>query len=814
MRSLARERTFAAVAVISIATGVGATTALFSVVNALWLRPLPVHAPERLGLVYSRPAAGQEGAVLPGISLRSGRALQTLSGLEGVAYQLQPVSPLLEWTKPHLMLASTEIIESLAVSHAYFSVLGVPLLGRGFVEAEEDADAMVAVLSGPFATQLYGSAQAALGKDVVTTRGALTVIGVAVKQFRGARLEDRVDIWIPLGSVTRFSHYPAELIATLGVTPIVRLKHGVQWTDVAPAVRDLTGGRGHIRPLSDVRFLVRSDGSLVRQEELLTVLWVTTTLIMFAGCTNLAAVLLARAERRSHEIAVRSSLGASPRSLVGLILLENFCLVIFATPIALAIAMVVCDLLGRHTMPGGLPLALIDLSVDWRVAVFAFGMTCGGVVLAGVMPLRYATRRNVTGVLATTKGGGDRTATLTRQWLLGVHVALSVALLTGAATLVGRIAALLHSDQGIATTKTFVVGVSPSFAEYAVIGDGGQSRQERDFHALSDRIGGLPGVAFVSYGAVPFPSPGGGTTRDVRSTDDSVASALLVNGGPRYAAAIGARIIEGRDLSESDLGVAPRPSPTPNRQPDMIPGAIVELSAARQLWPSTSAVGKTFRVSGRLVQVVGVFDELLPSASTRLSVPLVVVGRRVSAEVGQALPQILVHTSSTVSDVEVSLSTMASEAFAGRPRARVKRLDRVVREALANEYMGATVFAGFGTAAAVLGVAGIYGMVSFVMARGRRDIAIRMALGASRSSVTLSSLRQPLLPVSLGILGGLGIARAGSGLLDSSVLGLEAIPLWPYVASAGVFVVAAAAAAWTGSRGVRQIAVFEALRTD
>jgi predicted permease len=813
LRALARERTFTIVAVVSVATGVGATTALFSIVNALWLRPLAVSEPERVGFVYSRPVrGGADGERLPGMPLRAARDFRHLPGVKGVAYQVQPLTPLLEWTRPRVVLASLEELESQAVSADYFDLLGVRVTGRSFVAAESEGDAGEAVIGAALARRLFGSTAGALGQLLPTTRGPLTVVGVAPDPFRGPRLGDRVEVWMPLAAVVRFSHFPDDMIDTLGVAPIVRLAAGARWADIAPRVGELTSGRGHITPLSDVRFLIRSDGALVRQGALLSVLWITTALIMCAGCTNLAAVLFARAERRRHELAVRMSVGASRRDLVWLVAGEGVLLSAAAVPVALLIAWGVIEGLSRFALPGGMPLAHLGLAIDWRVAAFAIAMTILGVALAGIMPARCATTRGVAAELARTRGGGDRTSVRIRQVLLATHVALSLTLLTAAATLVGKVAVLLRTDQGLSIRHTFIVSVAPSFAEYAIASGNGAARQEQDYAALVERIAMLPGVDVVSHGGAPVPVDRDAALREVRSPGTSVAiPALVVPGGPRYAAAVGARLVEGRDLSRADLGQTRRPGRAEDR--DAPPaGVLIELSAARRLWPDAPAVGRTLEIGGRTVQVVGVVDDVLAAGKASLQLPLVVVGREVSAEVGQRIPAIVVRAAAEQTPLAGQLEALAREAFLGRPVVEVRRVDALIQDAMANEYIGAAVFSGFGTAGAVLGVAGVYGLVLFVVARARRDLAVRSFLGATDAQLTLSAIRQPMLPVLLGILAGMGLSHAGARLLDASIVGLDGVAPWAHAAAGGTFFAAAAIASWYGARGIRGITLGDALR--
>lgn len=816
LRQLRRDPVFVAMTVVSLALAVGANTSIFSIVNAMWLRPLPIAQPDRVAVLYDRPAAAA-GQLLPSAAWGSARALEDLPSLKGVTYQVFPLTPLGDWMAPRVVLSSGVELETAAVTHNYFHVLGVTVLGQGFSRNEDSDDTGTAILGETLARARFGSAAAAIGQVLSTSAGPLAVAGVTPRNFSGPRLGDRVDIWIPFGAIQRFAKVPPEVSAVLPVTTFVRLADGATWEDVDPRAVARTGPRYHLRPLNDVGSAIRGEATLTHRQQLRSMLWITMLLVLLAGCTNLTASALARAERRRHELTVRVALGATGAALGRLMAAELAVLCLVGLPIAMLVASGLTAALSRYTLPGGIPIAALRPEFDWRVWTFAAIATTLGFIAASIGPMALALRGGTFTRLSSSRGTGTPRATRLRQLLLAVHVALSLVLLTAATSFVRRVVLLTQTDQGLSIERTVFVSVDPSLAEYATQSDDGAGRKVQDYFAYLERLRNLPGVERVTYGSPPYPASGMSHASTLVLDGQAVqGETVLIPAGPDYLAAIGGRLVEGSDIAPVDLApeLNAKGTPSGSGTAAAFPGVLIEASLASRISPAWSPVGRTLQIFGRSYRVAGVFADVLDTLPGRFGAGVVVVAADVSGSMMQQLPDVVIRLSPDTRPMTGVIEKLGQEVFAGRPKVKAIPLRHLLEEMLGGEYIGATLFGWFGTTAVGLAVVGIYGLVAFMAARSRRELAIRLALGAPQARLARALMRTALVPAAGGMAAGVLLSLVTWRALDASIVGLDRIAVSDHATAIATLTAVSVLASALGAAALRKVSVCDVLRTE
>jgi MacB-like periplasmic core domain len=244
---------FRTVGITSLALGVGANSAIFSVTSSLWLRHRGILEPSAVGTVLFRPTVGTDGALMPSATMRECRVLESMASAS-VAFEVYARSADSRWMNPTVTLATGEHLRTTTVSHAYFIVLGVGLRGQGFQPEDDLSDRRVAVASQQFASTHFPSQTEVVGHTVATRQGDVTIIGVAPREFLGTRLGDATDLWIPLGALSSFSAAPEDARAFIPLAPIVRLRPSGSWRAVQTELDQLTHGRALAFSLASLQF--------------------------------------------------------------------------------------------------------------------------------------------------------------------------------------------------------------------------------------------------------------------------------------------------------------------------------------------------------------------------------------------------------------------------------------------------------------------------------------------------------------------------------------------------------------------------------
>ena len=762
VRRLLKSPGFTLVAVASLALGIGANTAIFSLVNTVLLRPLPVERPGRL---VSVSVVGKDDSMLafsyPTYKDYRDRGGEVLAGL--FAERLAPMS---------LSRGdSNERVWGYLVSGNYFEVLGVGAArGRTFTPEEDRAalSAPVAVLSHACWQRRFGADPSVVGRDVQLNGHPFRVVGVMPEGFSGTEIVYTPEVWVPMTMQEWIEPGNAwlERRGIQNIFAVGRLKDGVTAEQARASLNLLAEqvGREYPETNEGQRIVLVPPGFIVPQLRgavvgFAAVLMGTVGLVLLIACTNLAGLLLARASARRKEIALCVALGASRWRLVRQLLAESLLLALAGGAAGLLLAMWILGLVAAYRPPLDVPV-WIEAAVDWRVLLFALGASLLTTVLYGLAPALQATRTDLVPALKDVASQPGRSRSRLRSALVVAQVMLSLVLLVAAGLTARALARLQTTSPGFEVGRGLVASFDLGLQGY-------DEARGRDFQRrLVERVRALPGVRAASLTDL-FPLSLNYSSNDVyiegrpgaRGANVPLAMVASVEHG--YFDAMGIPVVAGR--------------PFGLRDDEHSPGVVVvNETFARRFFPGADpareAVGKRMSFKGD----GGPWNEIVGVAKD---------GKYWT--IGEA-PQLFVYTPS--GQRYVSTATLVVRAAGGDPRALIPALNAEVRAMdpalplfdvkTVEEHMGVSLFparvaaallGAFGLLALLLAGMGVYGVVSYAAAQRTREIGIRMALGARRGDVLrLVAGRGMLLVgagVCLGLAGALALTRFMEGLL-------------------------------------------------
>lgn len=801
-RGFVRSPAFTLLALVTLALGIGATTGIFSLAEAVFLRAPPVEAPERLAMVYTTCRDGDPrcGSSYP--DFRSYRERSTRFA-DIAAYSWVPMSV-------GVGDAGARLATGQVVSGNYFDLLGVrPAAGRLLRPSDDVAGGAAAVLSHDFWVDVTGGDPAVVGTTVRINGTPFTVVGVAREGFRGLDVGGDVDAWIPLragsllgesaGAVaregilgSRRSRWIAALVGRLapGATAeqarreMASISSALRRMDPeARGPRSITvdaAGR-YALPVFDRGELVRFVG----------VLGGVVAFALLLATANLANLLLARGSARRREMGVRRALGAGRARLVRQLVTESLLLAGAGGAAGLVVARWLVDLLSGFTLPGLVPVEGLHAGIDGRVLAFAAAVSVVTGLAFGLLPaLRSADPDVVAAMRGESRGAAPGRIAL-RKGLVVVQVAISLVLLVGSGLFLRTLRSALAFDPGFRTENVALIRYNPGFARYAAAESYDLLRR------VEERLRGLPGVEDASTATLVPLQVGGhrGTFVDVDGYEagpDEEMRVEYVGVRPGYFRTLGIPLLSGRGFTSGDDAGATEV-------------AVVSETAARRWWPDGDAVGGRIRFAGAWFRVVGVAGDVRWRALEEEPGPFLfvsidqfpaqtvgsflTVAARTSADAGAALPTIRTAFASVEPDVALtSVTTMG----------------RQVEEALAPQRLGAILLTALGALALILAAVGIYGVVSYAVSRRLREVGIRLALGAGRREVVAGLVGEMAVPVGLGLVVGLGAALALSGLVRGFVFGVASADPITYAAiTVGLAAVAAVATLVPARRATR-----------
>jgi putative ABC transport system permease protein len=808
MRSARREPVLFAVATAVLALAIAASTAVFSVVDAVLLRPLPFAEPERLALVWER--VPDSGAPFWEVSYPNYVDWQGQSR----AFEALAMMGTINWG---FIVAGDEPVEVTGrlVSGNFFGVLGRHALRGRTLTPDDDRPgaAHVAVVSHGLWQRQFGAHPQLVGRTLVIGGAPTTVVGVMPPDFQ---YPPRADLWMPIVPSS------PEAVTNRGLgwgVALGRLAKGATakeaqveldviiariWATIRaahPQVHE-PDHRAVVTPFSEHLF-----GSA---RTALLVLLGAVLLVLLIACANVCALLLARAAVRHREIAVRLALGASRARLIRQLLSESAVIVGAGSLLGLLLAMGTLRAL-LALVPAELP-RLQDVAVDGRVLAFATVLTGLSVLAAGLAPALWSTRPSLTEALTeTARVAGHPSHRRLRGLLIGSEAALALVLLSGAALLVQTFRNLERLDLGFEPHRLLAIGLSGGSERYP--------RQQDLYRALLERIAALPGVeAAGAAGTRPLRDKVGNNwpfELEGQSGEDSRLNPLvnLEDVTPGYFEAMGIRLRRGRTFTERDDEGAPGV-------------VVVSRTMAERCWPGQDPIGKRLKIplpgtpyDGSLtgpggdrawLSVVGVVGE---ARHRELQAPRLDMYMSY-LQTNHGLAHIMVRTSGD--PLALAQSTRAAIRSVDRNLvvSDVETMDAIVAATLGGARFAMQLLSTFALAALLLAAVGTYGVTAFVVGRRTREVGIRMALGAGAGNVTAMVVRQGMAPVFLGLPVGLAGSLALGRTLGALLFGVPAYDPTTLALASLVLAAAALLACALPARRAARIDPARALRQE
>jgi predicted permease len=781
-RRLARARGFSFTVILMLALGIGATTTIFSLIEGILLRPLPLRHPGRL--VQLGEHVGENSGI--GITARDIRAYST---------EAQAFASTGAFAGASFVLSEGAVPENLPAARltsGVFQTLGVePLHGRVFSPQEEDARARVVVISYALWTSRYHRDPRAVGTTIELDRKPYTIIGVMPRGFefplKAARL-DQAQLWIPMSLTAE--ELSEEEAGFWGYQMVARLKDGVSLSQAAQDADRVSRQIMSSFPPSMSKIHIRGDVQLLSEvltgntRPLLRVLFIAVAVVLLIACANVAILMLVRAGRYHREYAVRLALGARSSAIVRDTVLEGLLLTLNGGLLGLVLAAVAIRI-AAHSFANSMP-RIDSISIDIPVALFALSIAIAAGVLSSLVPAFVALRTNLVAGLKDTASTTTRAASHARMrsLLVVAEIGIALVLLIASLAFVRSYQKMLAIDPGFQPQHVLVAGYRLPQEQYA--GDASVEKFNQD---LMTQLSKNPGILAVGMGNT-LPSAGNSGMAAYTIEGQSAEGWKLKFAGfgsidGNYFQALGIPLIAGRTFTDEDRADSPLV-------------IVVSQSMAQHSWPGQNAIGKRMHVGNprknlpwaTVVGIVG--DTRIGSRDQKANDQWYAPARQPAILYGPASPQSRVIPAGGSILVRAAMppeqiSGMVRHTVAGiDPQLaldQVRSMDDVVSTTEAPRRIMTELVGFFALAALILALTGIYAVVSFSVTLRAQEIAIRMALGAQRECIVRLVLRSGVKLALVGSgLGGLG-ALATSQLMRSYLFSVSPIDPWLYAES-------------------------------
>jgi predicted permease len=801
LRRLTRSPGFTLVALLSLALGIGANTAIFSLVNTTLLRPLPVEKPEQL-VSLTNAVENRRSPMFSYPNYKDFRDRnEVFEGL--LAYRFAPLS-----------LSHDGVNERLwgyVVSGNYFELLGVkPAMGR-MISTDDDREPgahPVTVLSYQCWQQRFGGEQGIIGKSLIANGLSFTVIGVAPKGFFGTEIIAAPELWFPMAMQAQIEvgnnwldRRGSENIFVQG-----RLKPGVSIAQAQTSLNSIALELEREYPdINEGKRVTLSTpglmGGVMRGAVMgfTGLLMVVVAFVLLLACTNLANLLLARATERRKEIAVRLALGASRSRIVWQLMAESMLLAIGSGALGLLLAYWLVNLAVALKPPVDVPL-LIDLHIDYRVLIFTCLISLLTGVLFGLLPALQATRVDLLPALKDEQAAGDPRRSWLKSGLIVLQVALSLVLLVGGGLMLRALQRAQSLDLGFNPQNAVELSFDLRLQAY-------DNARGRDFQKrLLERVRALPGVRAAGITDLPpvdlhFGRDSVFIEGQQQERIMSAPRAMTSRVSPGYFQAISTRLVQGRDFTEQD-------------DEKGAPVAIVNETFARRFWPGQDALGKRFRQGGLnapLMEIVGVVQDGKYAGLNEAPQPYVC---RPMAQAYAGTTTVIVRTDSEPQKMLAVIRSEIQQLDPHLPLSSAKPLVERLSLPLFPARIAATLFASFGMLALALAAIGIYGVMSYTVSKRTHEIGVRVALGAQASDVLRLIIGQGMMLVVVGVLIGLSAALLLTRLMKSLLFGMSAADPLTYTGVAALLTGVALLACYIPARRATKIDPMQALRNE
>jgi putative ABC transport system permease protein len=815
LRQLRKSPGFTLTAVLTLAIGIGGVAAVYSVVEAVLLRPLPFCQPDRLVRLHEGVAHQFEQADLPAPDVirfaRDNQAFTQVAGFLQTQFEVSGAG------KPFQAKAER-------VTASLLPLLGAqPTLGRNFTLSEDESVSPVALISYAVWRERFQSNPHAVGATIDIDRRPYTIIGVMPRNFEfpldAGRLSHR-DMWVPM------SFTPDEKVDetdNFQYGAIARMKPGVTLAQAQGDLRRMVASVEAEIPPQDGIHLTSNVQSLQKEtvqsaRPLLNALLAAAGLILLIACANLANLLLVRAAGRRREFGVRAALGAARKTILRQLFTESLMLATIGGVLAVLLAWALVHL-AAAALPDSLP-RIGEIALNWPVLLVALGLTGATGVLCGWAPALAGIRPDAVNALREggQGAGQSRSQHRMRAALVITEVALAMLLLVASGLLLRSFQKMLATDPGFEPRHVLAASLTLPAQDYPT-----QQKVDAFYRELLRQLGTLPQMSSVGAASnIPVIGinsdrnfvPEGYAPQDGR-TWLSVSNYFVLGD---YFRALRIPLIEGRLFTSAD------------DQPDASLVAIVSQSTARQHWPGVDPVGRRFRMGGNpkstrpLITVVGVVGDVRQGARDQAVYPQMYEPfqqsqRQFEPQLQQVLGvrnslHIVLNAAGDPLALEASLEKTVHQLDPLLAVTDIHTMEEVVAATETSRRFNTSILTAFAAIALALALLGIYGVLAYSVTERAREIAIRMALGATRQEVLWTTLRNALSLAGLGIAAGL-IASAGlTRFLDSLLYEVRPLDSAAIVGAVTVLLACSALAGWLPARRAASIDPMRALRTE
>ena len=825
IRALRRTPLISVVAILSLAFGIGANAAIFSLFDEMLLRPLPVAHPDQLvnlGAPGPKPGSqscGQAGdcdAVFSYPMIRDLQRVQTtFTGIAAhrafgvnLAYRGQTLNG-----------------DGTLVTGSYFPVLGLaPALGRLLNQGDDGTvgEPHVVVLSHEYWRTRFGESRDVLNQPLIVNGHPLTIVGVAPRGFKGTTLGNEPHVFVPMtlrDSMESMFGKSLENRRSYWAYAFARLKPGVSAEQAAPSINvpyaaiindveaplqrgmsDQTMKQFRARRLT-VQADPRGQSRLHQNAQTPLVLLLSVTgLVLLIACANIANLLLARAAGRSAEMAVRLSIGAGRWRLVRQLLAEAGVLAALGGALGLLVARWTLDLI-ISLMPAE-AVGSVSGSISGRIVLFAAAVTAATALLFGLFPALHSTRPNLVNALKGQQGqpSGARSAAWFRSGLVTTQVALSMLLLAGAGLFVKSLFNVSRVELGVKTDHIAMFGVSPQLNGYTA------TRSLELFDRLEDELGAMPGVTGVTASMVPLLGGSSwGSSLEVEgfpSGPDTDTNARFNKIGPGYFRTLGVPLIVGREFTREDAA-------------NGAPVTVVNEQFTRKFNLGRNALGKHIQQGGRespQIEIVGVVADAKYSEVKDAPPPQFFTPYRQGETIG--FLNFYVKTSLPPEQILPAITKVVARLDPNLPVERLRTLEDQVRESVFVDRLLTVLSVAFAALATLLAAVGLYGVLAYTVALRTREIGLRMALGAAPERVRRMVLRQMGVMTAIGAAVGLGLAALAGRGAQSLLFELKGFDPVVFALSAGLLALIAIGAGFVPALRASRVDPMTALRYE
>jgi predicted permease len=820
MRAMLRSLGITIVALLSLALGIGANTAIFSLMDAVMLRSLPVDEPKQLVLLGN----GTDSGISDGFSNEDlfsypfyremQRKNQVFSDLAAVFSMNHRVHGFVEGR------SVAEPMNIQLVSGTYFPMLGVhAMIGRTLTDEDDrikDGNP-VAVASHSWWNRNMMHDASVLNKKLKIGSTIFTIVGVAPPEFFGTKVGDAPDIWIPLSmqkevppNYDGYTDNFSESLYLMG-----RLKPGTTMTQAATNVnllfRQILLGfpeaplsQENLEKLNKTRVVLSPMAtglSSLRKKfsDPLKILMIVVGLVLLIACANIANLLLARSTSRAREFALRQALGARRSRLIRQLLTESFVLALTGGALGVGFAAGASRLL-LHMVSGGQATVPLDVSLNIRLLLFTLAITCLTAVLFGMIPAFRATKFELTESLKDGRGQANAgTKNRLAKALVMTQIAFSLVLLVGSGLFLRSLINLTNVDTGFNKENVLRLQTDASSIGYTY----GNSRLLSLYQQIEEHVSVVPGVRAASSSLFTYNEGSWNTRVSVHGYDADQNRNVKHNiVGSGYFATMGIPLLAGRTFGPQDTASSQKVT-------------VISDTMARTMFPSGSPIGHRYGVGGpehaNDLEVIGVvkdvkFGSLQEDRQTLDYYPV--------AQQIRYLNDFEVRYTGSLDAVLPAVRRAIHEVDPHLPISNVTTLEEQVGRSITNQRLVAQLSIFFGLLAVFISCIGIYGLMSYVVTRRTNEIGIRMALGAERSHVRWMVMREILLLVALGVVIGVPAALAGNRLISNLLFGLQPADPVSLLAAVGVLFLVAVLAGYLPARRASLVDPMVALRCE